>query len=71
MFGEIGAAYIGKTDATVVSNSTTGNVKATTVNGTTTLTGDDVAKAAEKELEECKDWLEWMPIVKVGATYRF
>ncbi|MGO1281829.1 MAG: hypothetical protein ACTHUJ_02700 [Psychrobacter sp.] len=70
VFGEIGAAYMGKTDATVVSSNATGNVKATTVSGTTTVTGDDVAKAAEKELED-KDWIEWMPIVKVGATYRF
>ena len=36
----------------------------------TQVKGKDVAAAAEKELED-KDWLEWMPIVKVGATYRF
>lgn len=70
LFGEIGAAYMGKTDATVTSSNPNGNVTATTVNGTTTVKGSDVAKAAEKELED-KDWLEWMPIVKVGATYRF
>ncbi|WP_201565247.1 hypothetical protein [Psychrobacter sp. CMS30] len=70
LFGEIGAAYMGQTDATVTSSNANGNVTATTVNGTTTVKGSDVAKAAEKELED-KDWLEWMPIVKVGATYRF
>lgn len=70
LFGELGAAYMGKTDATVTSSNPNGNVTATTVNGTTTVKGSDVAKAAEKELED-KDWLEWMPIVKVGATYRF
>ena len=70
LFGEIGAAYMGKTDATVTSSNPNGNVTATTVNGTTIVKGSDVAKAAEKELED-KDWLEWMPIVKLGATYRF
>jgi hypothetical protein len=70
LFGEIGAAYMGKTDATVTSSNADADVTATTVNGTTTVKGSDVAKAAEQELED-KDWLEWLPIVKVGATYRF
>ncbi|GAF56613.1 LOW QUALITY PROTEIN: outer membrane protein G1b [Psychrobacter sp. JCM 18901] len=70
LFGEIGAAYMGKTDATVTSSNADADVTATTVNGTTTVKGSDVAKAAEQELED-KDWLEWFPIVKVGATYRF
>ncbi|AMN49440.1 hypothetical protein [Psychrobacter sp. P2G3] len=70
VFGEIGAAYMGTTDATVRSSNPDGDVTATSVNGTTTVTGNDVAAAAEKELED-KDWLEWMPIVKLGATYRF
>ncbi|HCN18064.1 MULTISPECIES: hypothetical protein [Psychrobacter] len=70
LFGEIGAAYMGQTDATVRSSNPNGPVTATTVNGTTVVTGDDVAQAAEQELED-KDWLEWMPIVKLGATYRF
>lgn len=70
VFGEVGAAYMGKTDATVRSSNPDGNVTATTVNGTTTVTGSDVANRAEQELED-KDYLEWMPIVKVGATYRF
>ena len=70
VFGEIGAAYLGKTDATVRSSNPTGNVTATTVGGTTTVTGAQVAAAAERELED-KDYLEILPIVKLGATYRF
>lgn len=70
LFGEIGAAYMGQTDATVTSSNPLGPVTATDVSGTTTVTGSQVAAAAEKELED-KDWLEWLPIVKVGATYRF
>ena len=73
MFGEIGAAYMGKTNATVraVGDGDT-TVDFTAENGTVTgtTTRDEVAAAAQKELER-KDYLEWMPIVKVGATYRF
>lgn len=75
VFGEVGAAYMGKTDATVnARNSNTpirvndgGGTGGTVVPG---LTSDQVANRAEQELED-KDYLEWMPIVKVGATYRF
>lgn len=72
VFGEIGAAYLGKTDATVRSNKADGDVvKLTYADGTTdTTTAGNVAAEAQKELES-KDWLEWFPIVKVGATYRF
>ncbi|MBF2719791.1 hypothetical protein IP510_07850 [Psychrobacter sp. NG254] len=74
VFGEIGAAYMGKTDATVTSSNPDGVVTAVSGNSdntsTTVVTGKDVAKAAEQELED-KDYLEWFPIVKVGATYRF
>ena len=59
LFGELGAAYMGKTNATVSA-----------VNGTNQAVGNAAAAEAKKELED-KDWLEWMPIVKVGATYRF
>ena len=59
VFGELGAAYMGKTDATVRA-----------VNGTDPIRGAEAAAAAETELED-KDYLEWMPIVKLGATYRF
>lgn len=74
LFGEIGAAYMGQTDANVTA-SKSGPVRVedgvnpggTVVPG---LTPGQVANLAKNELED-KDWLEWMPIVKVGATYRF
>lgn len=59
LFGELGAAYMGKTSASVSA-----------VNGTNQVVGNAAAAEAKKELED-KDWLEWMPIVKLGATYRF
>lgn len=64
LFGEIGAAYLGKTDATVVASGTGPTV------GTTGLSPTQVAGKAQRELED-KAWLEWLPIVKLGATYRF
>ncbi|WP_430736909.1 hypothetical protein [Psychrobacter sp. VH5] len=75
LFGEIGAAYMGKTDATVTASNTSGgpifiqdgNGDRVEVAGET---AQGVANMAEQELED-KDYLEWMPIVKVGATYRF
>lgn len=71
VFGEVGAAYMGKTDATVRSSNENGPVTALDANGNVSVvSGSDVARAAEQELED-KDWLEWFPIVKVGATYRF
>jgi len=60
LFGELGAAYMGKVDANVRYTGEGGNVVA----------AQDAARQAEKDLED-KSWLEWMPIVKVGATYRF
>jgi len=76
VFGEIGAAYMGKTDATVRAVGDE-NEFVGYVDGSTDLNKDqsdvtrgDVAARAERELED-KDWLEWFPIVKVGATYRF
>lgn len=60
VFGEVGAAYLGKVDATVRYTGEEGN----------TVAAKDAARKAEADLED-KDWLEWFPIVKVGATYRF
>ncbi len=60
LFGEVGAAYMGKVDATVRYTGEEGN----------SLVAKDAARKAEADLED-KSWLEWMPIVKVGATYRF
>ena len=59
VFGEVGAAYMGKVDA---------NIKR--VAGNPNPAAEIVADQAEKDLED-KSWLEWLPIVKVGATYRF
>ncbi len=76
LFGEIGAAYMGKTNATVRATGdateTVGYVSGadTVSKEESTITRGDVAAAAQKELER-KDYLEWMPIVKLGATYRF
>lgn len=73
VFGELGAAYMGKTDATVRAVGDVDSiVNYTAENGTVkgTATRAEVAAEAQKELED-KNWLEWMPIVKVGATYRF
>ena len=73
VFGELGAAYMGKTDATVRAVGDVDSiVNYTAENGTVTGTATraEVAAEAQKELED-KNWLEWMPIVKVGATYRF
>ena len=72
VFGEIGAAYMGKTDATVNARNP-GNLVDIS-NGQTDvpsgLNAGQVANLAEQELEN-KDYLEWFPIVKLGATYRF
>ena len=59
LFGEIGAAYMGKMDAKIDANNVTVN-------------GDDATKqfkeAAKRDIE--KDDV-WYPIVKAGVTYRF
>ncbi len=70
LFGEIGAAYLGKTDATVSSSNPNRLVTVTGGDPSKTVYGKDVAAIAEQQLKD-KNWLEWMPIVKLGATYRF
>jgi hypothetical protein len=55
LFGEIGAAYMGKTTATVTASG---------------FNGDAAIGKIKEELEN-ENWLEWLPIVKLGATYRF
>ena len=71
VFGEIGAAYLGKTDATVrASNGNIGDVSVGDFVTPSGLSPNDVARLAERELED-KDYLEILPIVKLGATYRF
>lgn len=58
VFGEVGGAYMGKTDATV------------TVTEGAVLNQAQFVADAERAIED-KDWAEWLPIVKLGATYRF
>ena len=70
LFGELGAAYMGKTDAEV---STVGGSNGFIRDENGVVTGEtsaSVANKAEKELED-ENYVEWLPIVKVGATYRF
>ncbi|MGP5549084.1 hypothetical protein ACTXNE_00130 [Psychrobacter namhaensis] len=55
VFGELGAAYLGKTTATVNASGANG----------------ELAESQIKEELEDENYLEWMPIVKLGATYRF
>ena len=55
VFGEVGGAYLGKVDAKVKANGANGAV----------------AAAKIKEEIQSEDLLEWMPIAKVGVTYRF
>lgn len=59
VFGELGAAYLGKVDAKINRTANNPNIGA-----------DTVANQAERDLED-KNFLEWLPIVKLGATYRF
>lgn len=69
VFGEIGAAYLGKTDATV--RTTSGKTDVELENGDSSgLSAAQVAAKAQNELED-KNYIEWLPIVKLGATYRF
>ena len=55
VFGELGAAYMGKVDANVVANG---------------ANGDEAEARIQQEIESEK-YMEWLPIVKLGATYRF
>lgn len=69
VFGEIGAAYMGETDATIRATNP-GALVNLEGGGSSGLNAGQVAALAQNELEN-KDYLEWLPIVKVGATYRF
>ena len=61
LFGEIGAAYMGKMDAKVFSNDASPNE----VNPDS---GKSLVQAAEQDIEDND---VWYPIVKAGLTYRF
>lgn len=62
VFGEVGAAYLGETQATIKSVGGDGSLG--------TAKQEEVVKQAERDLED-KSFLKWAPIAKVGATYRF
>lgn len=65
VFGEIGAAYMGETEATVrVVNGTV------TQNSTAIASNSTFEEDAKADIEN-EDWYEWYPIVKLGVTYRF
>lgn len=68
VFGELGGAYLGKTNADI--RAVNADTLVTSKDGEVTTTAGGVANAAAKEIED-KDYAEWLPIVKVGATYRF
>ena len=70
VFGEIGAAYLGKTDAEVRSVGGVNGFIRDENNAPTGETSATVAQKAQAELED-KNFIEWLPIVKIGATYRF
>lgn len=59
VYGEVGAAYLGDVNSSVRASGGTNAAKA-----------NAAAAAANRELEG-EDYLEWLPIVKLGATYRF
>jgi hypothetical protein len=59
VFGEIGAAYLGDVNSSVSASG-----------GTNAIEAENAVNAANRELEN-EDYLEWLPIVKLGATYRF
>lgn len=66
VFGEIGATYLGKADATITAEET-GLVRAT--DGTIS-SKRAIADQAERDIES-KEYSRWFPIAKVGVTYRF
>lgn len=57
VFGEIGAAYLGEVNSNVTASGNNAEAQA-------------AAAAANEELQN-EDYLEILPIVKLGATYRF
>ena len=67
VFGEVGAAYLGKVDATI--NAVNG--KNDPADPTwTDARREAYAAQAERDIED-KDYANWFPIAKVGVTYRF
>lgn len=67
IFGEVGGAYLGNADATI---DIVGTDDVVSTDGASTITRKDLAKQAQKDIED-KKFARWLPIAKVGATYRF
>lgn len=68
VFGELGGAYLGKTEADI--RAVDADTPVTSTDGAVITTAGGVANAAAQEIED-EDYAEWLPIVKIGATYRF
>ena len=67
VFGEVGAAYLGKTNATINAVNGTDEDEDPTWND---ARRQAYAEQAERDIED-KDYARWFPIAKVGVTYRF
>jgi len=67
VFGELGGAYLGNTTADI--RAVDADAIVTSTNGNVTTAGE-IANTAAAELED-KNYAKWLPIVKLGATYRF
>ena len=65
VFGEIGAYYTGNPDVTLYN---TGNPNAMDVNNTTTAAE---ALANQRKKLENDDEYEWLPVAKLGVSFRF
>lgn len=65
VFGEIGAYYTGNPDVTLYN---TGNPNAMDVNNTTTAAE---ALANQRKSLENDDEYEWLPVAKLGISFRF
>lgn len=59
LFGEVGATYLGSADVDIRSSRDIPSVG-----------GKDFVEEAKSSIEN-KDYANWYPIVKLGATYRF
>ena len=71
VFGEVGAAYLGKTNATINAvNGTNDPEDSTEVPTWNDARRQAYAEQAERDIED-KDYARWFPIAKVGVTYRF
>lgn len=64
LFGEVGAYYTGSPDATITAT----NLKL--VGGSTAVEGTQAAEEQENRFKN-DDRYKWLPVAKLGVTYRF